>query len=149
MFFLWQIILWVHRFKLWVLKSVIFQVVIKTRGDLNLTARNPCGGGGNPCNHPEGRGAAHPLPLLSSVGVISNYMMLLLPHKELGRSVQNLNSGADLWRPFDSEPLHPAMCLLAEKQPPFMISEPSLASQVSNELKMFSFYRVSSPLPNV
>lgn len=69
-----------------------------------------------------------PLPLLSSVGVISNYMMLLLPHKELGRSVQNLNSGADLWRPFDSEPFHPAMCLLAEKQPPFMISEPSLAS---------------------
>lgn len=69
-----------------------------------------------------------PLPLLPSTGVISNYMMLLLPHKELGGSVQNLNTGADLWSPFDSEPLHPAVCLLAEKQPPFMISEPSVAS---------------------
>lgn len=46
MFFLWQIILLVPCFKLWVLEVLFFQVVIKTRGDFNLAARNPRGGRG-------------------------------------------------------------------------------------------------------
>lgn len=69
-----------------------------------------------------------PRPLLPSTGVFGNYRLLLLPHKELGGTVQNLNSGAALWRPSDSEPLLPAVRLLAEELPPCVISEPSLAS---------------------
>lgn len=56
-----------------------------------------------------------PLPVLLSTGMINNYMMLLLTREELGRNVQNLNSCADLWRPFDSEPLHPAVHPLVER----------------------------------
>lgn len=51
-------------------------------------------------------GHLDPLPWLQSIGMINNYMMLLLPHKSWSGASRILIQGADLGASFDSAPLH-------------------------------------------